>query len=1018
MNKTNILKIANNIFNNITPINDNLYKGELFIGSNKPAGIYYFDFGDDIKKMDFKDYQENLLSKEYYSNNSNNLQWNYYLLLFQDDLDKGKKLEIEKNDRYARKFIFTESEFKDYFKLEPSSNIIESNIVFDWKAKLDEVGLQEVYGTSKITPAADRFFLNKTIDPKERPGKLKENNDVLKIDFIQRLILTDGYRPYLKKKDFEFGKVNLIKGINGSGKTSLLEAIELMLCGKSKRNPDTDESVDSIEAIYNNSRTKEKYIPKEFEFYRKRDLFWYSNNYATKNLLYQSFNRFNFYNSDAAYNFSNGDKKEIKEALFNLVLGPEYNNIIERTDKFLGHIKPEFNRLDKEITNFKNTIIVSDKTIKSLNQSNNVNIIVQKIVENIYDLKIKTPIEDVEKNYLIAEELCNRVATMIEKIRENSNSVDSVKNFKDQFAICKHQQEIFEIASKKFIKVETEVIQNQFIQSEVSQKLSLITDCIKYFSDKRLFNIENFKIRYDQTIQRINKIKEVNEKLGNVELATYKSNDSLFDYSSKKLELLKIITSEKSLIENELKERLAKLDSIEKIIKEIKFLGIEFLKNSNNSTICPLCQSHFTETELKSRIESISEKEDTVEAGQMQIQYEKQIELDKKILEINEQVNIINNIQSSYLILSPDQDVNLKSLSDITSYLENIKSEENSLNILKKEFDDLNELMSSYNVSENEFINLKKHIKETFENLDFVYSNKEKFEEKHKSLLSEFEEKKNVLDKLTKQKIDIEISLKKDLAIESDTKFDLNSLKKLFQDKESKLTRIKECFDRILEILDINEEDTIDNLDLTINILIKNLNSLKVELKNQFEIENAKNAKQTAENFINNNKVKYDRLKAGKAILDSIMSVNGNKELETFFNNNLKEIVDIFKTIHVPKEFLNIKFDESELYLIDFDGKERKITEISSGQRSALALSIFISLNRKLNNGPNIIMFDDPVSLIDDFNVLSFLDFLRYFMIKDKQIFLATANTKLASLFEKKFRFLGDDFKLIDMEIG
>ncbi len=58
-------------------------------------------------------------------------------------------------------------------------------------------------------------------------------------------------------------------------------------------------------------------------------------------------------------------------------------------------------------------------------------------------------------------------------------------------------------------------------------------------------------------------------------------------------------------------------------------------------------------------------------------------------------------------------------------------------------------------------------------------------------------------------------------------------------------------------------------------------------------------------------------------------------------------------------------------------------------------------------------MFDDPVSFIDDLNALSFLDFLRLFVLKEnKQIFFATANARLGNLFEKKFNFLGEqDFK-------
>lgn len=87
------------------------------------------------------------------------------------------------------------------------------------------------------------------------------------------------------------------------------------------------------------------------------------------------------------------------------------------------------------------------------------------------------------------------------------------------------------------------------------------------------------------------------------------------------------------------------------------------------------------------------------------------------------------------------------------------------------------------------------------------------------------------------------------------------------------------------------------------------------------------------------------------------------------------------------------------------------------GQRSALALSVFITLNSKLTNGLKYILLDDPIAFIDDLNILSFIDYLREILISsDKQIFFATANRDLAFLFSKKFEILGDDFNRMQLE--
>jgi len=150
---------------------------------------------------------------------------------------------------------------------------------------------------------------------------------------------------------------------------------------------------------------------------------------------------------------------------------------------------------------------------------------------------------------------------------------------------------------------------------------------------------------------------------------------------------------------------------------------------------------------------------------------------------------------------------------------------------------------------------------------------------------------------------------------------------------------------------------------------------------------------------------------------------NDNKEiaLESFINANLDIITNIFKKIHAPKEFSKLTFNknnEGGLFLTR-KGKEHAIpiTQISTGQRSALALSIFITLTTKITKGPRFILIDDPIAHVDDLNVLSFLDYLREMaIVGNRQIFFATASRKLANLFEMKFKGLGDEkFKRIDL---
>ena len=92
------------------------------------------------------------------------------------------------------------------------------------------------------------------------------------------------------------------------------------------------------------------------------------------------------------------------------------------------------------------------------------------------------------------------------------------------------------------------------------------------------------------------------------------------------------------------------------------------------------------------------------------------------------------------------------------------------------------------------------------------------------------------------------------------------------------------------------------------------------------------------------------------------------------------------------------------------------LNEMSSGQRAAYALSLFLAMNERLRSGPRVLLLDDPVAHVDDINTLSLLDHLRDIALSgERQIFFATADSKIGALFGRKFRFLGDRFVQIEL---
>jgi exonuclease SbcC len=164
-----------------------------------------------------------------------------------------------------------------------------------------------------------------------------------------------------------------------------------------------------------------------------------------------------------------------------------------------------------------------------------------------------------------------------------------------------------------------------------------------------------------------------------------------------------------------------------------------------------------------------------------------------------------------------------------------------------------------------------------------------------------------------------------------------------------------------------------------------------------------------------------DRIGRLREATNALQAIVKNQSLEALtraaLQDNRKGIETIFSQIHSPAEFAAIEIDNDSWKLKRKVGDEYvKLTQISTGQRAAFALSVFLAQNAQLTAGPQVILIDDPIAHVDDLNCLSFLDYLREVALTGKrQIFFATASDKLASLFERKFDFLGSRFKRFNL---
>ncbi len=1011
MNKESILRSATNIFGKIDKVGDDIYKGVWQI-REKTAGIYYIDVSGKIA-ADFQQYQENVLAKEYYDN-PGPLQWNYYLVLLQDDIDSELKKGLERDDRYARKIVLNESQFTDYFNLEKISEDEKINPVTEWKELLDAVDLQEIHGIDPVATVLTRFETNSTKKFKTVSDKRAKQDDFNRVSKISYLQLNDNYRDYPSIKEYIFGSVNLITGINGVGKTSLFEAIEMIICGrflrgrKAKRN----EKPGCIEASFNGSTTRIKFDPSTAsnEKYRLRDQLWYANNRAREHELDISFSRYNFFSADAAFHFSNSDSREaVREALLNIVLGPEYDHIMQRMEKAYDRFKPLLNKAEANLADANTEKRKAENEIETFKKDSDLKLFRQTVIEGLQNLKLVNPPSNIDFSIVELEQNCNRLLVILDNVKKQELAV----TFADMVVLQAEHNERKRLFDDFQVFLRDNNDKKTGLERD-NEKLQvtkiLLNDSLQYFSDERFFKLEGLaeKIRELQgEMAKLSRIRLLIESSEVYKTPVELSFTEQYNIILTSLELSKV---EESNYKSRRTKYLQTAGEIEKVIQQIKTLGRQFLQINTGADGCPLCQTNFQPNELKSRIERMVQLPDLNNSLELKDVSDSLIEIETKIRNIEQEKLRLEQFRNAFGIAELSPDLNIKEL--LNKLLLQVKR---GADIEKQiaELEEIAQYAKGLHLSESGLTFLKERLSVDKSLPHLQSGNKAHFEKALSDLQSRIDKTNVQISKLLEDRAKESFNFKKASGLSPDEEISLSQVQKKIEAVQSSLDSLRECFRQVKEIINIDDNKSILTLQLPLEILLNSTQTLRAEMNNQQSLKQAQTKFSEAETKIKKYSAEIKRFRPACETLKKILADKGGEQVNTFFEKNLAQIMDIFESIHSPREFVNISLRHDTLFLETEDGNEREITAISTGQRSALALSIFITLNRKLQNGPDIIMFDDPVSFIDDLNAVSFLDFLRYFILKEnKQIFFATANKRLANLFEKKFAFLGNtEFK-------
>jgi DNA repair exonuclease SbcCD ATPase subunit len=544
--------------------------------------------------------------------------------------------------------------------------------------------------------------------------------------------------------------------------------------------------------------------------------------------------------------------------------------------------------------------------------------------------------------------------------------------------------------------------------------LPVIEDLTAFFKHDQfhlLIGLEKNIKQKSSELNKANEIKQFSDAILSNELFTKESEQTK---TIKQLEA-EIVKREESL-NIKLKETELKINQIEEgieelsiIISNIKSSGQSYLKLNPKAEDCPLCNTNFSNNDLA---DAIQRTQESFSNSIVLTSLKEELEYTKKRLEeIDKQLEAVNKIKTLAFSIFAASGLE-KPINEIRkSSIENTKT----LTKLTETLIQLNTVLSQLNnsnLTEDKFLTLLNRVEDFL--LVKIQSNTELDIQKQTLI-----EKQNELTSAILQ-LDKVISEKQSLLNTSFT-VEIENEEKLLK-RLNMLQEVESNFKQLEIYLNIPVNTTLINIlekVRSVKSVFETYKKAAIELKQQNQVvELTKKEIDKILTEIEIIKPKQSRAQFANNELNNLLTEQSKNDfLSDYISKNKKEIVSIFKLIHTPSEFIDINFTANKITLITNDENERTLSEISTGQRSALALSIFLSLNKKLSKGPNILMFDDPVTYVDDMNVLSFFDYLRELVIKSKrQVFFATANDDLAFLFKKKFEFLGSELTDIKLE--
>lgn len=989
--------------------------------NDRPFAVCYLALNADLPtdEEELSQYQDRVVGGLYFDGGTS-LQWSNYLYFITSAQRFGsKKVQrakefIERNRAYARKFVVSEQELDQILTppvAAPEGTAARPNVISVWTQELAAQGLEKAIFSDEGMPS--RLAMIESTEPSGSSVKLPASSPKSPPPaFLDRLQLAK-YRPYPLNRDFDFGTMNLVFGPNATGKTSLLEAIELLYCGRNKRNEDKPTEYEIV-ARYRDGKTENASPGRALKVFRDRNLAWYGQPEVLTTNLYQSFSKFNFLDTDAAVRIAESTE-DIDQDLSKLLIGPDASKIwdnIGRVKEGLESRLRDHKRLGKQQDDELAELVKRLTAIAGLKRESDS--IEEKLREMLQRLRW---LPDIEKfNERAAGKLVSSLAELI-ALAEQASSLGWIKSPITLSSLAKYTSD----ASAAVQTTDTSIRQLEVVlknQRAFEESIKRQNEVSSLLTQLRLLVEAQVPARASERTQ-CERVVATNTALlvgfdataiGDAGLSAVGGKDTL---AEKQAEVVRAKAAAQAALQKTRGEytRFSRLrEQSLSLAQELREIANRIIENSDTPDECPLCHTRFGEGELAEHMGHGLDRY-IEETGQALLKRQRTEEATLNKLVSDEAVytwlvKFCERAQTARNITV------VKAIAKLDEVRNTLNVSSQRLAILGREIATLERRgLSDERLREiqSRLIALKKGVSPL--TVEAVDEAARKTKEEVAALTLSLQAKIKVYRARG-------ASVQNALSADDQSLPTLKAALSQLRERIGVTASIQEHMRNYADEFPWGDRTALAGLVVSANAISAVAANLQISLGQERQDRKVhadlERRRKQLTSQVNQHRARLKRLERA---FDTLAKLEKNHSLQDEMNaallQNRRSIETIFSQIHSPVEFSGLS-DKFPLLRRKNNDADAKLTEISTGQRAAYALSIFLAQNSQLTSAPPVMLIDDPIAHVDDLNALSFLDYLREVAVRGKrQIFFATANDKLATLIERKFDFLGSDFKKI-----